>query len=274
MAQLQESVGSGEVPSATVVIVPTYQEAGNIVALLERVRSALPNADILVVDDASPDGTASRAEAAGSRLGRVAVLRREGKAGLGDAYRSAFGWALARSYHVIVTMDADLSHDPAALPSLVGAVSRGADLAIGSRYLAGGSTVGWGVHRRLLSRVGNSYATLLLGLDVRDSTSGYRAYRAERLRAMDVAGLQACGYGTQVEMAYRVARLGGRIVEVPICFHDRQWGQSKMSWAVVAEAARLVTRLGLEGRIGPLERQPRRQPNSLKRSSVEQAGVP
>lgn len=252
MMQVQE-LGAERTPApATLVIVPTYQEAGNIEALLVRARAALPDADMLVVDDASPDGTASVAETAGARLGGVAVLRRPGKAGLGDAYRDAFSWALARPYRVIVTMDADLSHDPRALPTLVTAVQDGADLAIGSRYVAGGSTPGWGAHRRLLSRAGNSYANLLLGLDVRDATSGYRAYRAERLRAIDIAGLRATGYGTQVELAHLVARSGGRLVELPICFHDRRWGASKMSPGIVAEALWLVTQLGLSGRRGAL----------------------
>lgn len=252
--QAQEQTGSQQCPpTATLVIVPTYQEAGNIGALLEQVRSSLPDADVLVVDDASPDGTASVAELAGAHLGGVTVLRRPGKAGLGAAYQHAFGWALARPYRVIVTMDADLSHDPRALPALVAAVLDGADLAIGSRYVAGGSTPGWGAHRRLLSQAGNLYAKLLLDLRVHDATSGYRAYNAERLRDIDVSCLRACGYGTQVELAYRVTRSGGRLVELPICFHDRTWGESKMSPAIVAEALWLVTQLGLAGHLGPLD---------------------
>ena len=235
--------------TATCVVIPTYQEAGNILAVLEQVRGALPEADLVVVDDASPDGTADLAEAAGIRLGGVTVLRRPAKAGLGAAYRDTFLWALAHGYGVVATMDADLSHDPAALPALVGAVADGADLAIGSRYVTNGSTPGWGVHRRLISRLGNHYSNLLLGLRVSDATSGYRAYRASCLRAIDVAGIQADGYGAQVELAYRVARAGGRVVEVPICFHERRWGDSKMSPAIVGEALWMVTRLGL-GSVG------------------------
>lgn len=255
-------------PPATLVIVPTYEEAGNIEALLVQARAALPDAEILVVDDASPDGTASVADTVGARLGGVAVLRRPAKAGLGEAYRHAFSWVLARPYDVIVTMDADLSHEPRALPALVAAVAGGADLAIGSRYVAGGSTPGWRAHRRLLSRAGNAYANLLLGLDVRDATSGYRAYRAERLRMIDVAGLRACGYGTQVELAYRVARSGGRLVELPICFHDRKWGESKMSAAIVGEALWLVTQLGLGGRLATLGLSPEIGPRPITESKI------
>ncbi|HUP70229.1 MAG TPA: polyprenol monophosphomannose synthase [Acidimicrobiales bacterium] len=254
--------------AATLVIVPTYEEAGNIEALLTQARTALPAADILVVDDASPDGTASVSEAVGAGLGGVTVLRRPAKAGLGEAYRHAFSWALARPYDVIVTMDADLSHEPKALPTLVAAVAAGADLAIGSRYVAGGSTPGWGAHRRLLSRAGNAYANLLLGLDVNDATSGYRAYRAERLRMIGIAGLRACGYGTQVELAYRVARSGGRLVELPICFHDRSWGESKMSPAIVREALWLVTQLGLDGRLTTLGLSPQIGPRPIPESKI------
>lgn len=245
--------GTGPVKHmSTLVVIPTYQEAGNIEALLTHVRGSLPAADVLVVDDASPDGTAQVAEAAGARLGRVALLRRPGKTGLGNAYRAAFAWGLARPYDVIVTMDADLSHDPRALPALVGAVRDGADLAIGSRFVAGGATPGWGPHRRLLSRAGNAYAHALLGIDVRDATSGFRAYSADRLRAIGVDSLQARGYGTQVELAHRVARSGGRLAELPICFQDRRWGRSKVSPAVVAEALWLVTRLAFDGRLAPM----------------------
>lgn len=233
--------------TATLVVIPTYQEAGNIDAVLEQVRRALPDADVVVVDDASPDGTADLADAAGIRLGGVRVQRRPAKSGLGTAYRDTFAWALSQGYGVVVTMDADLSHDPRELPALVGAVADGADLAIGSRYVAGGSTPGWGAHRRLLSRLGNCYSNLILGLRLRDATSGYRAYSAGCLRAIDVARISADGYGAQVELAYRVARVGGTLVELPICFHDRQWGDSKMSPAIITEALWLVTRLGLAG---------------------------
>lgn len=231
----------------TLVIVPTYQEAGTIQALLAGTRSALPCADILVVDDASPDRTGQLAQAAGDQLGRVSVLNRPRKTGLGDAYRDAFRWALDRRYEIVVTMDADLSHDPRSLPSLVDTIEDGADLAIGSRYVAGGSTPDWPAHRWLLSRAGSAYAKAMLGVRVSDATSGYRAYRADALRQIDADDLRARGYGTQVELAHRVAQSGGRLVEVPIRFQDRQCGKSKLSVAVVAEAFLLVTKLGLTG---------------------------
>ena len=168
----------------TLVVVPTYQEAANIAAVLRQVRAALPDGEVLVVDDGSPDGTADIADAVGAALGGVHVLRRHGKDGLGSAYRAGFTWGVDHGYEVLCQMDADLSHDPAALPSLVGpVVSHTAEMVIGSRYVAGGCIPEWPRHRRALSRVGNRYASLLLGVGVRDITSGYRAYRADTLRA-------------------------------------------------------------------------------------------
>ena len=199
---------------------------------------------MLVVDDGSPDGTADLVEKIGCDLPAVSLLRRDRRRGLGDAYRAGFAWGLERRFDVLVEMDSDLSHDPTALASLIDALT-GHDLAIGSRYVPGGSVPRWSPHRRLLSRGGNWYAALLLGLPIRDMTSGYRAYRAELLRAVDLQAVQAEGYGFQIEMTYRAAQLDARICEVPIRFVEREQGTSKMSGAIVAEALVLVTRCGI-----------------------------
>jgi dolichol-phosphate mannosyltransferase len=241
-------------------VLPTYEEAANIVTVLQRIRAAVPTADVLVVDDNSPDGTADLAEVAGRELGGVDVLRRPGKAGLGPAYRAGFGRGLERGYDVLVEMDADLSHDPAQLPQLLRAVEHGADLAIGSRYVPGGSIPTWTWRRRALSRYGNRYAAVVLGLDLADATSGFRAYRATMLRNVDMGRVVAEGYGFQIEMAYRVAAQGGRIAEVPISFTDRTHGTSKMSGRIVAEALALVTWWGARDRTArALRRPPRTQ---------------
>lgn len=231
------------------VVLPTYQEAENIAEVLRRLRAAAPSADVLVVDDSSPDGTASMAKAVGHELGSVDVLVRASKSGLGSAYRAGFAEGLARGYDVVVEMDSDLSHDPARLPALLEAVETGADLAIGSRYVPGGVIPDWPLHRRLLSRWGNRYADVLLRLAVRDATSGFRAYRADALRRIELAQVSADGYGFQIEMAYRVAGNGGTIVEIPIEFVDRQRGTSKMSFRIIAEALALVTWWGVRDRV-------------------------
>jgi dolichol-phosphate mannosyltransferase len=225
----------------TVVVVPTYEEAGNIAALLRQIRAVAPAARVIVVDDNSGDGTADIAEATGVEIGHVEVIRRSGKHGLGPAYQAGFAQALESGAEVIVSMDADLSHNPMALPSLVGAVEDGADLAIGSRYVPGGGVDDWPAFRRALSRWGNRYATAALGLPINDATSGYRAYRAWVVRDMGLARVRASGYGFLIEMVYRVACTGGKIAEAPIIFTDRRWGVSKISAASIFEAAGLVT---------------------------------
>jgi len=231
------------------IVLPTYEEAENIAEVLRRVRVAAPDADVLVVDDSSPDGTAAIAKEAGDDLGNVEVMVRPGKSGLGSAYQAGFAEGLRRGYAALVEMDSDLSHDPAVLPALIAALAGGADLAIGSRYVPGGSIPHWPLHRRSLSRWGNRYAAWLLSLDVRDATSGFRAYRAEILSRVDLETVRADGYGFQIEMAYRVARAGGSVVELPIQFLDRTHGHSKMSSTIVAEALVLVTWWGLRDRV-------------------------
>jgi dolichol-phosphate mannosyltransferase len=231
------------------IVLPTYNEAENIAEVLRRVRDAAPAADVLVVDDSSPDGTADLAKEAGVELGQVDVLVRPAKAGLGRAYRAGFRVGLDRGYDAMVEMDSDLQHDPAALPSLLAALDDGADLAIGSRYIPGGSIPNWPWHRRALSKYGNRYAATVLGLRVHDATAGFRAYRADVLRGIDLDSVRADGYGFQIEMTRRVARAGGRIVEVPIKFAERARGTSKMSSRIVVEALVLVMWWGVRDRI-------------------------
>lgn len=230
--------------------------------ILHRVRSVLPAGSVLVVDDGSPDGTADLAEAAGAELGRVEVLRRPGKAGLGSAYRAGFALGLERGHGVLIEMDADLSHDPADLPRLLAAVEDGADLAIGSRYVPGGATPHWPAHRRWLSLWGNRYAAAALGMSIRDATAGFRAYRADTLRSIDYETTLADGYAFQVEMAYRVVHQGGRITEVPIVFSDRVRGTSKMSGRIVVEAMALVTWWGMRDRVRRRQRRDARPDES------------
>ncbi|MEA3183720.1 MAG: dolichol-phosphate mannosyltransferase [Ilumatobacteraceae bacterium] len=225
------------------VVVPTFNEAGNIERLIRQVRSAAPEARLLIVDDASPDGTAQIAEGLAAELGGIEVIHRAGKAGLGAAYRAGLRAAIEGGAEICVQMDADLSHDPAVLPALIAIVEHGADLAIGSRYVPGGLTENWPRKRRMLSRWGNRYAAGVLGLAINDATAGYRAYRSEALKRMKFDTVNADGYGFQVEMTYRLVRIGGKVVEFPITFRDRTEGVSKMSGGIVSEALLLVLRL-------------------------------
>ena len=227
--------------SDVLIVVPTFDEVDNIEILIGRVRDSVPGAKVLVVDDASPDGTAEAARRAGAD-----VLERSGKSGLGAAYRDGFAHALASGAEIVVQMDADLSHDPQYLIELLSAVRAGADAAIGSRYVPGGECVDWPRLRRFLSRWGNRYAAGMLGLAVNDATSGYRAYSTSMLRRIDVASVLAEGYGFQVEMTHRLVRSGARVVEVPIVFRDRERGVSKLSYRIIGEAFRLVLRLAVD----------------------------
>ncbi|HVE94817.1 MAG TPA: polyprenol monophosphomannose synthase [Acidimicrobiales bacterium] len=226
------------------IVVPTYNEAENIAGVLNGIKSVVPAAHVLVVDDGSPDGTAAVVSNTARLLGDVHLLERAAKSGLGAAYRDGFAWGLERGYDVLVEMDADGSHDTAHLTALLAAIDTGADLAVGSRYVPGGEIPRWSPGRRALSRWGNRYAAAALKLPVADATSGFRAYRAATLRKLDPATLCADGYGFQVEGVWRVARHGGNITEVPICFQDRVHGSSKMSKAIVIEAMKLVTKWG------------------------------
>jgi dolichol-phosphate mannosyltransferase len=243
------------------VILPTYNESENIDRVLRRIRGAVPDATVLVVDDGSPDGTAKLAEATGKEIGGIEILRREEKSGLGSAYRAGFRWGLERQYEACIEMDADLSHDPDSLPGLIAPLGNGYELAVGSRYIPGGSIPKWAWHRRLLSRGGNVYADALLGLGVNDSTSGYRAYAASVLRRIDLDAIRADGYGFQIEMTYQAKRAGGAIVEVPIRFVDRVEGESKMSTFIVVEAFALVTWWGILRAVSVLRR--RGQPTEV-----------
>ena len=246
----------------TLVIIPSYLEAENIADVLAQVRRAVPEADILVVDDASPDGTAELARAANAEVGRIEVLERSGKGGLAGAYRAGFQHAFAHGYEVVVQMDADLSHPPMRLPALLAEVDAGADIAIGSRYVKGGATANWPIVRKLLSRSANIYASVLLGLGVHDATAGFRAYRADILHTVEASATKATGYGFQLELSYRAHRLGARIVEVPITFNDRFRGVSKMSWHIIGEAGWLVAWWAVRDRVlrrsGPVQARPTR----------------
>ncbi len=227
------------------VVIPTFNEAENIDRVIGATLAALPEAGVLVVDDGSPDGTAERVEKLGQDHPGVHLLRRATKSGLGSAYRTGFAWGMERGYDVMVEMDADLSHDPAALPELIAPVAQGHEVVIGSRYVPGGSIPKWKFHRHLLSKGGNVFASVVLGLRVADSTAGFRAYAATLLSRMELDTVRAEGYGFQIEMTYRARRAGASIVEVPIRFVDREVGESKMSSAIVVEALLLVTWWGL-----------------------------
>lgn len=231
-----------EFPGA-VVVIPTYNEADNIAEVITRVRTASPTADILVVDDGSPDGTAhlvathrDHTRSPSDTQGRVHLLQRTSKDGLGAAYRAGFDWALARGYDDIVQMDADLSHPPESIPALLRSLADGADIAVGSRYVAGGGVSDWSRFRRLISWAGNLYVRLVLALAVHDTTAGFKAFRADALRAVGATESSSNGYCFQVENTWRAVRLGLRVIEVPITFTDRTAGASKMSGAIVGEA--------------------------------------
>lgn len=229
------------------MVVPTFNEAGNIAALLTGLAAASPDVDVLVVDDSSPDGTAALAQTlAEQRPGQVSVLVRPQKEGLAAAYAEGFSWAFARGYEVIVSMDADLSHRPADVHRLIAGVHGDIAMVIGSRYVSGGSIPDWHWTRRFMSRWGNRYANLCLGLHIHDATSGFRAYDAAFLASQDPT--LAGGYGFLIERVYRAKIAGAHVIEIPIQFDDRTSGDSKMSGAIAFETFKLVTRWGL-GRI-------------------------
>lgn len=234
-------------PDATqvLVIVPTYNELDSVGQLVNRLFAACGDSvDLLVVDDASPDGTAELVKELAAGPHEIHLIQRPSKQGLGTAYLAGFKWALEREYSGVVEMDADLSHDPKDVPRLLDALED-ADLVIGSRYVNDGSVRNWSLLRRLLSRVGNFYARMWLRFPVRDATSGFRAFRTETLENLDLESIRAEGYAFQIETTWRVHRTGGTIVEIPIEFVERTAGRSKMNRTVVVEALGRVTRWGL-----------------------------
>jgi dolichol-phosphate mannosyltransferase len=226
------------------VVLPTYNEADNLIGIGAAILAALPAATLLVVDDGSPDGTGNLADGLAAADARVRVRHRRAKQGLGRAYLEGFGVAIAGGATVVVQMDADWSHDPTVLPELLGPISSDqADLVIGSRYTQGGGVVDWGLGRRIVSRGGSLFARTLLGLGPHDLTGGFKAWRASTLGAIPFDGVHAGGYVFQIEMTYRASRAGARIREVPIVFRDRRAGQSKMSRRIIAEALLVVLKL-------------------------------
>jgi dolichol-phosphate mannosyltransferase len=229
----------------TLVVLPTYNEILNVEAMLRTLREVVPSVDILVVDDDSPDGTAKVAKKIAEELGQIHLLSRPLKEGLGGAYRAGFTWGLERDYEYFVEIDCDFSHDPRALPSLLVAAGTH-EVVIGSRYIKGGVIPKWSLSRKLLSRGGNEYATIMLGLKVADSTSGFRVYSMSALEKIHYQSVTADGYGFQIEMTHRARRGGASIIEVPISFTDRKHGESKMSKNIVFEALWLVTKWAVE----------------------------
>ena len=232
------------------VILPTYQEAGNLERIVRAELAAVPGARVLVVDDSSPDGTGAIADALAAEHEAVDVLHRPCKSGLGRAYVAGFAHALRSGAGTIVEMDADFSHDPADLPRLLERLGSGPDVVLGSRYVAGGGIVDRGPLRRAVSRLGCEYARRILGVGVRDLTGGFKAFRASALEAIDYASVRSQGYAFQVELTYRALRRGLRVEEVPIVFRERRDGASKMSATIAVEAAWLVPALRFGRRRG------------------------
>ena len=231
------------------VVLPTYNESENIARLLTQLRNVLPDARLFVVDDNSPDGTGDIAERCARELGGIEVLHRPGKQGLGSAYRQGFTHVIAQGVEVVVSMDVDFSHDPLAIPAMLAEIESGSDAVIGSRYVSGGGTKNWPLHRRLLSRWGNLYTGAVLGVKVRDCTSGFRAYRSSALAAIAPETTKAEGYAFLSELVVRLSRRGLKISEVPILFIDRENGTSKMSGRIIIESMLLVTRWGISHRL-------------------------
>jgi dolichol-phosphate mannosyltransferase len=232
------------------IVTPTFDERENLEPFLEGVFSAVPGAHVLVVDDASPDGTGELADALAASDPRVKVLHRAAKLGLGSAYLDGFARGLAEGYELLFEMDTDLSHDPAYLPEMLRAFDEGADVVVGSRYVPGGGVEGWGRGRHALSRGGSLYGRLWLGVDLADLTSGFKGFRREVLESIDLAGVRSEGYAFQIELTYRALRRGYRVDELPIVFVDRRAGQSKMSRQIFAEAVVIVPWLRLAAAAG------------------------
>jgi dolichol-phosphate mannosyltransferase len=235
----------------TLVVIPTYNELENLPLILGRLQQSRPDAHVLVVDDGSPDGTGELADQlASADPDRIHVMHRTAKAGLGAAYLAGFAWGLSRNYTVLVEMDADGSHAPEQLYRLLDAIDAGADLAIGSRYVDGGTVRNWPWRRLVLSKTANTYSRLLLGVGIRDITAGYRAYRREVLEKIDLTAVDSKGYCFQIDLTWRTINGGFSVVEVPITFTERELGVSKMSGSNIREAMVKVARWGIGGRLG------------------------
>jgi dolichol-phosphate mannosyltransferase len=229
------------------ICVPTYNERDNLANLVAAVHGSLPHADLLVIDDNSPDGTGALADELAARDPHLKVLHRAGKLGLGTAYLEGFQQGLRGDYEYFFEMDCDFSHDPRYLPDLLAAARGGADLVLGSRWVDGGGTENWGIGRKILSRGGSFYARTILGIDIRDVTGGFKCFRRRVLETLPLDNVQVQGYGFQIELTYRAIKAGFRVVEVPIVFVDRRVGQSKMSKAIFLEAMGMVWKLRLRG---------------------------
>jgi dolichol-phosphate mannosyltransferase len=225
------------------IVVPTYDERENVAEVVDRFLAPVPEAELLFVDDNSPDGTGAVIDELAARNPRAHALHRPGKLGLGTAYLDGFRWGLARDYAYLLEMDADFSHDPKYLPDMIRLAREGADMVVGSRYVDGGGTQNWGLGRRIISRGGSLYARTILGVPVRDMTAGFVCYRRRTLERLDLDAIHSNGYSFQIEMKYRVLQAGMRIAETPIVFADRRVGQSKMSRAIFLEGLGMVWKL-------------------------------
>lgn len=249
------------------MVIPTYNEVENLEPIIGRLHQAVPGAHVLVVDDNSPDGTGRLADTLAAHDPRIHVLHRQAKAGLGAAYLAGFGWALGADYELIGEMDADGSHLPEQLPALIDA-ARTADLVIGSRYVPGGAIVNWSRRRELISRAGNAYVRLLLGMPVRDATAGFRLFRRSALEAVDLDGVESQGYVFQADLAFRAWDAGLRVREVPISFVERVRGESKMTPQIAQESLRRITEWGFRERgrqLRELTGRQRKQPRPVRR---------
>lgn len=240
-------MSSGSHLGRILVIIPTFNEIDALPLILDRVRASVPDAEILVVDDNSPDGTGALAQSRAESDPSIHVMQRLGKDGLGAAYLAGFAWGLQNGFEVIVEMDADGSHQPEELPKILKELES-ADLVLGSRWVQGGGTQNWSRGREVLSRGGNTYTRIMLGMDIRDSTGGYRAFRADTLRSLDLNEVASQGYCFQVDLAWRAMQRGLTVKEVPITFVEREVGTSKMSRKIVTEALWRVTIWGIQSR--------------------------
>jgi dolichol-phosphate mannosyltransferase len=236
----------------TLIVTPTYNESANLERFVSEVRRAAPEADLLIVDDASPDGTGELADSLARNDANVHVMHRAGKLGLGTAYVQGFLWGLERGYEYFFEMDADLSHQPRYLNDFLAALGEGADVVVGSRNIKGGAVEGWGIGRKVLSKGGSLYSRLILGISIHDLTTGYKAFRRSVLEQIGLSTVHSNGYSFQIEMTFRALRRGFRVVEVPIVFIDRTLGQSKMNRKIFMEAIGVVFRLRSEALMGKI----------------------